>query len=79
MDTYSTLGAQRLVADARPASLLKGVAHGTFAFLRTYVLRFGFLDGAAGFLLAVANAEGTYYRYAKAWIAKRDAAGGSQP
>jgi glycosyltransferase involved in cell wall biosynthesis len=36
-----------------------------------YVLRLGFLDGAAGFLLAVANAEGTYYRYMKAWLARQ--------
>ena len=31
----------------------------------------GFLDGAEGFLLAVANAEGSYYRYTKAWLARR--------
>jgi hypothetical protein len=35
------------------------------------VLRRGFLDGQAGFLLAVANAEGTYYRYMKAWLDKK--------
>jgi hypothetical protein len=28
-------------------------------------------DGAEGFLLAVANAEGSYYRYMKAWLATR--------
>jgi len=39
--------------------------------LRAYVLRAGFLDGAGGFLLAVANAEGSYYRYMKAWLAER--------
>ena len=32
---------------------------------RTYVLRAGFLDGRAGFMLAVSNAEGAYYRYIK--------------
>ena len=30
-----------------------------------------FLDGAAGFMLAVANAEGAYYRYQKAWLARQ--------
>jgi hypothetical protein len=35
------------------------------------VLRAGFLDGAEGFLLAVANAEGSYYRYMKVWLAAR--------
>jgi hypothetical protein len=71
MDSYSTLGAEQMVASGRRGSIVKGVTHGAFAFLRTYVLRLGFLDGAAGFLLAVANAEGTYYRYVKAWFASR--------
>jgi glycosyltransferase involved in cell wall biosynthesis len=69
MDSYSTLGAQRIVASNRRVSFFAGMAHGAFTFLRIYVLRLGFLDGAAGFLLAVANAEGTYYRYMKAWLA----------
>jgi hypothetical protein len=33
--------------------------------MRTYFLRAGFLDGREGFMLAVANAEGSYYRYLK--------------
>lgn len=69
MDSYSTLGATQLAASGRRVSIMTGIVHGAFAFLRTYVLRLGFLDGAPGFLLAVANAEGTYYRYMKAWLA----------
>jgi hypothetical protein len=41
------------------------VAHGLWTFLRTYLFRAGFLDGREGFLLAVSNAEGTYYKYVK--------------
>ena len=49
------------------APLLIGVAiaRALWAFFRTYVLRAGFLDGREGFMLALATAEGTYYRYAK--------------
>jgi hypothetical protein len=32
------------------------------------VLRAGILDGAEGFLLAVADAEGRYCRYMKVWL-----------
>jgi len=53
-------------------SFVTGIGHGLYSFLRTYVLRAGFLDGAEGFLLAVANAEGSYYRYMKAWLATRE-------
>jgi glycosyltransferase involved in cell wall biosynthesis len=72
MDRYSTASADTLVASGRKVSFLAGIGHGLYAFLRTYVLRAGFLDGAEGFLLAVANAEGSYYRYMKAWLAMRD-------
>jgi glycosyltransferase involved in cell wall biosynthesis len=74
MDRYSTVSAQTLVASGRRVSFATGIGHGLFAFLKTYVLRLGFLDGAEGFLLAVANAEGSYYRYMKAWVAQRAAA-----
>jgi len=71
MDRYSTASAQAIVASGRKVSFLTGVGHGLYSFLRSYVLRAGFLDGAEGFLLAVANAEGSYYRYMKAWLATR--------
>jgi glycosyltransferase involved in cell wall biosynthesis len=71
MDNYSTLGAERIAGSGKPVSFFTGIAHGAFTFLRIYVLRLGFLDGSAGFLLAVANAEGTYYRYMKAWLARQ--------
>jgi glycosyltransferase involved in cell wall biosynthesis len=71
IDRYSTAGAEMLVAAGRRVSFADGITHGIWSFFRAYVLRLGFLDGREGFLLAVANAEGTYYRYMKAWLAKR--------
>jgi len=41
------------------------------AFVRSYVLRAGFLDGREGFMLAVSNAEGTYYRQLKLMLLER--------
>jgi glycosyltransferase involved in cell wall biosynthesis len=71
MDRYSTAGAEMLVAAGRRVSFASGILHGFWSFFRAYVLRRGFLDGREGFLLAIANAEGTYYRYMKAWLAGR--------
>jgi len=71
MNRYSTAGAQMRVMRGKGGSVGGAVARGLWAFLRTYVLRAGFLDGREGFVLAVANAEGTYYRYLKAWLARR--------
>jgi glycosyltransferase involved in cell wall biosynthesis len=71
MDRYSTASADALVASGRRVSFFAGIGHGLYAFVRTYFLKLGFLDGAEGFLLAVANAEGSYYRYMKDWLAAR--------
>jgi glycosyltransferase involved in cell wall biosynthesis len=71
MDRYSTAGAEQLLATGNSVSFMSGISHGLWTFIRTYVMRAGFLDGREGFLLAVANAEGTYYRYMKAWLKGR--------
>lgn len=65
MNLYSSLGARMKKKEGRSASLFTALFHGGWAFFRTYILRLGFLDGREGFMLAVANAEGSYYRYAK--------------
>ena len=71
MDRYSTARADMIVASGRRVSFFTGIARGWWTFIQTYFIRLGFLDGREGFLLAVANAEGTYYRYMKAWLKGR--------
>jgi len=71
MDRYSSAGAEQLIASGRRVTFLSGFLHGLWTFLRTYVLRAGFLDGREGLLLAIVNAEGAYYRYMKAWLLSR--------
>lgn len=65
MNRYSTASAAMLQHQGKTGSLASAVLHGLWAFIRTYILRAGFLDGREGFMLAVSNAEGTYYRYVK--------------
>jgi glycosyltransferase involved in cell wall biosynthesis len=71
VDRYSTAKAQMLAASGQRISFFTGITHGLFSFLRAYILRAGFLDGAEGFLLAVVSAETSYYPYMKAWLATR--------
>ena len=71
VNQYSTAGAQMMQGRGRQASLTGAVLRGIWSFLRTYVLRGGFLDGREGFMLAVSNAEGTYYRYLKLMLLNR--------
>ncbi|HSV45965.1 MAG TPA: glycosyltransferase family 2 protein [Ramlibacter sp.] len=70
---YSSAGARDMAERGRGGSLGAAVVHGLWAFFRTYVLRLGFLDGRWGFMLAVSNAEGTYYRYVKLWLMREQA------
>lgn len=69
MNRYSSDSAAALAARGEAPGLASAIVHGLAAFLRTYVFKLGFLDGRRGFLLAVSNAEGSYYRYVKAMLA----------
>lgn len=69
---YSTAGAQILLNRGKSASLGTALGHGLWTFIRTYFLRLGFLDGRMGLVLAISNAEGTYYRYLKLWLLHQD-------
>jgi glycosyltransferase involved in cell wall biosynthesis len=79
LNRYSSAGARDMHERHRRGSLARAVAHGLWAFVRTYFLRLGFLDGSFGFMLAVANAEGTYYRYVKLWLMDFDTARAPRP
>lgn len=65
LDAYSSAGALQRHAAGKRGSFGKALGRGAWAFLRTYVLRAGFLDGRAGFMIAVFNAETVYYRFLK--------------
>ncbi|NKB62662.1 MAG: glycosyltransferase [Gammaproteobacteria bacterium] len=65
MNLYSSMAAREKFERGESASLLKAISRGGWTFFRVYLLKLGFLDGRQGFMLSVANAGGTYYKYAK--------------
>jgi glycosyltransferase involved in cell wall biosynthesis len=67
IDRYSNASAEQALALGKRSSVLGAVGHGMWAFIRTFVFRAGFLDGEHGVALAIANAEGSYYRHLKLW------------
>lgn len=71
LNSYSTWGAQTLHENGRNAGLATALGHGAWTFLKTYLFRAGFLDGREGFMLAVSNAEGAYYKYLKLMLMGR--------
>ncbi|NVO07318.1 MAG: glycosyltransferase family 2 protein [Rhodoferax sp.] len=61
---YSSLGAEKI--GHKRISMGSALAHGLWSFVKHYVFKLGFLDGWAGFVIALGNFEGTFYRYVKA-------------
>jgi glycosyltransferase involved in cell wall biosynthesis len=61
---YSSLGAEKIVH--KRISMGGALVHGLWAFWKHYLFKLGFLDGWAGFVIALGNFEGTFYRYVKA-------------
>lgn len=62
IDRYTTLWARQAHAEGRRAGPLDGCVASTWAFIRNYVVRRGFLLGEAGLTVSTFNA---YYTYAK--------------
>jgi glycosyltransferase involved in cell wall biosynthesis len=63
MNRYSSLGARKLAG--RRVSMAGALGHGTWAFVKHFIFKRGYKDGWAGFVIALGNFEGTFYRYAK--------------
>lgn len=63
IERYAPLGAEKMLQEGRRSSVTKAVASAAFAFLRSYVLRFGFLDGRVGFYVAYFGALNTYLKH----------------
>ena len=61
---YSSLGAEKI--RHKKISMGSALLHAKWAFWKHYVFKLGFLDGWAGFVIALGNFEGTFYRYVKA-------------
>lgn len=65
INSYSSLGAQKLFTAGQSASLGLAIGKGLWTFVRTYIIKAAILDGAEGLMLAISNAEGSYYKYLK--------------
>lgn len=81
LNRYASGNAKDLDSKGVKGSFGKAIGHGFWAFVRTYFFRAGFLDGRHGFMLAIYNAESTYYKYLKLLAIQeaRDKASATKP
>jgi glycosyltransferase involved in cell wall biosynthesis len=66
MDCYTTLAAQELAARKIKVPLSKLIADPAWAFVKSYLLQRGFLDGPEGLTIAYMAAFYTFLKYSKA-------------
>lgn len=64
-DSYSTLAARQMFGQGRSCGRSAPFWHGLSAFLRTFVLRRGFMDGTEGAAIAASVALASMMKYAK--------------
>lgn len=60
---YANIGAEQMHKKGKKASLTKATSSALFAFIRHYFLRLGFLDGKAGFIIAVIQSQYSFNKY----------------
>jgi len=65
MNKYSLIGAEEFHKAGRKASLFTPYIHLIWGFIRSYIIKGGFLDGRDGFLICSIYAKSTFNKYKK--------------
>jgi len=65
VEHYSNAAAQQMFQAGKRAGWMRAIMSAGWAFVRTYVIRLGGLDGNAGFQIALMNMRTTYLKYRK--------------
>jgi glycosyltransferase involved in cell wall biosynthesis len=63
LEQYSQAWAEQRFAQGQNTTMLRAGLAGVVAFLRSYVLRLGFLDGAMGFAVCTMQAQAAFGKY----------------
>ncbi len=63
LEAYSQAWAAQRHAQGRTTSMARAALSGWVAFMRSYVLRLGFLDGAMGFAVCTMQAQAAFGKY----------------
>lgn len=66
-ERYAPLGARRMFEEGRRTSPLRIMTVGWFTFIRSFVLKAGFLDGLAGYCIARFAAHNAFLKHQRLW------------
>jgi glycosyltransferase involved in cell wall biosynthesis len=71
LDRYTEIQAGELISKGRRVYPNDLTLRPLWRFMSSYILRAGFLDGAAGFHMSINNAYAAYMKYARLWELQR--------
>jgi hypothetical protein len=71
IDHYTTLAAEEWFSEGRRTNPVEAAVHPPAAFLRNYIVRRGFRDGTAGFLISILNSYYVFLKILKLWELQR--------
>ncbi len=66
-NSYTTLAAKELKIKGKKFKVTDILLRPFFIFIKMYVIKFGFLDGVQGFMLAVFSSAYVFTKYSKFW------------
>jgi glycosyltransferase involved in cell wall biosynthesis len=76
-NSYSQLSARLLLKKGRRSNRFTIICNPFWAFLHSYIVRFGFLDGFNGFIIAVNLAHLTFLKYIKLYQLQKESSSGN--
>lgn len=79
LEQYSQAWAQQRHARGQKTSMTRATAAGAVAFVRSYVFRLGFLDGAMGFAVCTMQAQAAFGKYFALYCLNRIHDSSSEP
>ena len=65
INKYTTIASKRLYENGKKAHVTDIVIRPVFLFIKKFIIKLGFLDGLAGFIIAVSTAFYTFSKYLK--------------
>lgn len=68
IDSYSSLAATQLAKKKKKFLPVSMIVNPLFRFIRHYIIKRGFLDGAAGFRISLFSAYAVFLKYKKAFL-----------
>ena len=71
IDRFTTLAAKQSFEKGKKAGIIRIIFQTIFTFIKMYLLKRGFLDGKAGFILSVMSAYYSFIKYTKLYYLNR--------